>query len=216
MAVWYTGAVRNTRLLLEEIFNSITHGLGVLLVVAGVVTFFLLRTAASDELKIIGFSIFAGSLFLMYLISTLTHSLIFTKAKKVFMILDHSAIYLLIAGTYTPFLLTSLKGLLGYVLLGVVWTLALSGIVFKAFFVEKFKTISTILYIGLGWLIVIAVKPLLQAVTLRIFLFMLLGGIFYTLGTIFYSAKKLPFAHTIWHLFVLVGSACHFAAIYLL
>lgn len=206
----------NIRLLLEEIFNSITHGIGVLLVIVGVVTFLLLKTAASDQYKIIGFSIFALCLFLMYLISTLTHSLIFTKVKKVFMILDHSAIYLLIAGTYTPFLLTSLKGPLGYILLAVVWTLAICGIVFKAIFLEKWKVISTILYISLGWLIVIAIRPLFQAVTFRIFLLMLLGGIFYTLGTIFYSAKKLPFAHTIWHLFVLVGSACHFFAVYLL
>lgn len=201
--------------LLEEIFNSITHGIGVLFVVAGVVAFFLLRTA-NDEIKIIGFSIFALSLFLMYLISTLTHSLMFTKAKKVFMVLDHSAIYLLIAGTYTPFLLISLKGTLGYILLAVVWTFAICGIVFKAIFLEKWKYISTILYIGLGWLIVLAIRPLLHAIPFKIFLLLLCGGIFYTLGTVFYSTKKLPFSHTLWHVFVLVGSACHFAAVFLL
>lgn len=202
--------------LLEEIANSITHGIGFIGAVVGLVLFILFQGKISDIWRIVGFSIFAGSLIFMYLMSTLSHSLIFTKARKVFAILDHSSIFLLIAGTYTYFLLTVLRGVEGWSLLSIIWILSIIGIVLKAFFVDKLRLFSVFIYLFLGWLCIFVIRPMWQGVHLNIFLLLLIGGIFYSLGTVFYSLRKIPFAHSIWHVFVVAASACHFFAIYFL
>ena len=145
--------------------------------------------------------------------STLLHSLSFTKALKVFKVLDHTAIFLFIAGTYTPFLLVTLQGTIGWSMLILVWSLTLIGIFLKVFFVHRFKVISTIAYILMGWIIIFAIKPLFQTMPPGGLTLLISGGLAYTLGTIFYSWKKLPFNHAIWHLFVLGGSACHFFSV---
>jgi len=201
---------------LDEIFSSITHGLGFLAAVAGLFLFLFLQLHTSDIWRIVGFSIFIGTLLCMYLFSTLFHSLIFTKAKRVFVVLDHSSIFLLIGGTYSYFLLTTMRGLTGWILLPLIWTLCIGGILFKIFFTERLKLITVALYLLLGWCILFFIKPFLHVVSLQTFLFLLLGGLLYSVGTIFYASKKIPFAHTIWHLFVVLATVCHFWAIYLL
>lgn len=202
--------------LLDEIFSSITHGLGFLATVAGLILFLFLQLPTSDIWRIVGFSIFIGTLLCMYLFSTLFHSLIFTKAKRIFAIFDHSSIFLLIGGTYSYFLLTTMRGFTGWILLSTIWVLCIGGILFKIFFTDRLKFITVTLYLLLGWCILFFIKPFLHAVSLQTFLFLLLGGLFYSVGTIFYSSKKIPFAHSIWHLFVVLATAFHFWAIYLL
>jgi hemolysin III len=159
-------------------------------------------------------SIYGTSLALLFLFSTLYHSIPAKKVKHVFEVLDHCTIYLLIAGTYTPFMLVKLRSVLGWSLLVAVWLLALFGIVFKSFFINKFRVLSACVYLLMGWLIVIAAGPLKEQLALAGIAWLLAGGIIYSLGLIFYAWKKLPFHHTIWHLFVMVGCACHFVAVF--
>lgn len=202
--------------LAEEITNSITHGIGFIGAVIGLILFFIFQQKTSDIWRIVGFSIFGGTLIFMYFMSTLSHSLIFTKARKVFAVLDHSSIFLLIAGTYTYFLLTTLRGTTGWTLLTIIWGLSITGIILKAFFVDRLHLLSVGIYLGMGWLIVFFIKPLLHILHPNIFILLLTGGILYSVGTFFYSSKKIPFAHSIWHVFVVLATACHFLAIYLL
>ncbi len=194
----------------EEIANSITHGIGAGLSIAALVILVVFAALQGDAWKIVSFSIYGVSLFALYLTSTLYHSFTNPKLKKFFHVLDHSAIFLLIAGTYTPILLISMRGPWGWTLFGLIWTLALGGIILKVFFFERFKILSVLFYIGMGWLAVIAVKPLLEMVPTAVNLWLLIGGIFYTVGVVFYLTKKIPFQHGIWHLFVLGGSVSHF------
>ncbi len=151
---------------------------------------------------------------ILYFFSTMLHSFRPSKAKRFFAILDHSAIYLLIAGTYTPFLLVSIRGALGWTLFGIIWGLAIGGIVFKFIFVDRFNLISTLFYILMGWMIIIAIKPLYESITGTGFTLLLIGGILYSFGAIFYIWEKLPYNHAIWHLFVIAGSSfmyfCYF------
>jgi len=195
----------------EEIANAITHGIGFLLSIAGLVVL-IVRSVATDQspLYLTSVIIFGASMIMLYLCSTLLHSLPFKRTKRLFTILDHSAIYLLIAGTYTPFLLVTLKGVLGWVLFGIVWTIAISGVVFKAIFVDRFNVISTIGYLVMGWLILAAIGPIYTALPTIGFSLLVAGGLLYSLGTIFYLWEKLTFSHAVWHLFVLGGSACMF------
>lgn len=202
--------------ILEEIFNSVTHGIGAIMAVIGLVVFFVIRSRFNGNLQNISFGIFVGSLILMFLMSALGHSLSFTKAKKVFLIFDHSSIFLLIAASYSPFALVPLRGTLGWILLSVVWLLAIGGIIFKALSAEKMKLLTVLLYLGMGWIGILAIYPLFITVKHTVFLLVVLGGVSYSLGTIFYGSKKIRFNHTIWHLFVLLGSTCHFFAVYLL
>ncbi len=199
--------------LLEEIFNSITHGIGFILFLIGFISYFFLREKTTIW-NVIGVCIFTISLLFLYSMSTLSHSLIFTKAKRVFLTLDGAAIFFLIAGTYTPLLLIALRGVFGWILLALVWSVAIAGMTVYAIFFERIKTITVIVYLLLGWLIVIAIKPLHNALSPNIITLLVTGGVLYTTGMIFYNWKKLPFSHTIWHLFVLGGSICHFIAIY--
>ncbi|WP_010283908.1 PAQR family membrane homeostasis protein TrhA [Bacillus timonensis] len=197
----------------EEIANAITHGLGVLLSIPALVLLIVFAVKYGNVWHVVSFSIFGATMFLLYLFSTLLHSITHPKAKKVFAILDHSAIYLLIAGTYTPFVLVTIRGWFGWTIFGVVWGLAIIGIVFKIFFVEKFMILSTVCYVLMGWLIVVGIKPLYEGIGFNGFMLLLTGGILYTVGAIFYVWRKLPFNHAIWHLFVLAGSAAMFFSI---
>ncbi|SMB96078.1 hemolysin III [Desulfonispora thiosulfatigenes DSM 11270] len=199
--------------LAEEIFNSISHGIGALLSIVALVILVSFASISGDVWKIVSFSIYGFTLFFLYMSSTLYHSIFHEKAKRILRILDHSSIYLLIAGSYTPITLISLRGTWGWTLFTLIWTLAITGIVLKIISLEKLKKVSVFLYIFMGWLIIIAIKPMLSTVPKGLFLWLLLGGLIYTLGVIFYSNKKIPFNHAIWHLFVLGGSVAHFLGI---
>lgn len=199
----------------EEISHSITHGIGTLLSIAALVILLVFSSIQKNPWKIVSFSIYGASLILLYLSSTIYHSLSFTKSKKVLEKIDHSMIYLLIAGTYTPILLGPLRNTMGWVLFGIIWFLAIVGIIFKSFFFNKNKVVSTVIYIIMGWLIIINIKQVLLLIPKGMFIWLLLGGIAYTVGTIFYLWKKQPYAHFIWHLFVLAGSILHFFGILL-
>ncbi|AJQ29530.1 MULTISPECIES: PAQR family membrane homeostasis protein TrhA [Pelosinus] len=199
---------------MEEVMNAVTHGIGTLLAVAGLVLLTVLAYLHGDIWHIVSFSIYGTTLVLLYLASTLYHSFTNERIKRIFKILDHSAIYLLIAGTYTPFTLVPLHGVLGWTVFGVVWGLAMIGIVLKIFFAGRFNIISTLCYLGMGWFIVFAIKPLIATVPALGMTWLLVGGLFYTLGSIFYLWKKIPYNHAIWHLFVLAGSISHFIAVF--
>ncbi|RDI43073.1 PAQR family membrane homeostasis protein TrhA [Falsibacillus pallidus] len=191
----------------EELANAITHGIGFLLSIPALVILIVIASHKQDGWYMGSFLVFGISMLLLYLFSTMLHSFKPSKAKRVFAILDHSAIYLLIAGTYTPFVLITLKGTLGWVLFGLIWLLAVCGIVFKCLFIDRFQLLSTIFYVLMGWLIIIAIQPLYHNLTPSGFMFLLTGGILYSVGAIFYIWQKIPFNHAIWHLFVLGGSA---------
>jgi hemolysin III len=198
---------------LEEIFNSITHGIGTVVSIAGLILLVVFSCVYGSLSHIISCTIFGFTLVLLYTASTLYHSFRKPNLKYVFKILDHSCIYVLIAGTYTPFMLVTIRGALGWGIFVLVWSLTAIGILFKVFFVHRFKIISTIAYILMGWIIIFAIKPLFQTLPGGGLVLLICGGLAYTLGTVFYAWKKLPFNHAIWHLFVLTGSVCHFLAV---
>ena len=198
---------------LEEIANAITHGIGLLLSIAGFVVLLVLATLRGTAWHIVACSIYGATLICLYAASTLYHAVISRRVKRALRIFDHSAIYLLIAGTYTPFLLVSLRGPWGWSLFGVIWGLALAGVLFKFWFVERFAILSTAVYIAMGWLVVIAAKPVFTHLRLTAIIWLLAGGLAYTGGVIFFAAKRIPYSHAIWHLFVLAGSICHYFAV---
>lgn len=194
----------------EEIANSITHGTGVGLSIAALVILVVFAAQQSDAWKIVSFSIYGATMITLYMSSTLYHAFPQPNVKRFFRILDHSSIFLLIAGTYTPVTIGQMRGGWGWTLFGVIWGLSIIGINLKIFAMKKLKYISVLIYILMGWMVLIAVKPL-TAVTPPSFLrWMAIGGASYSLGVIFYAWKKLPYHHSIWHLFVLGGSVCHF------
>jgi len=198
----------------EEIANSITHGVGALLSLLGAAV--LLYRAIRGEgttIHVVSFAIYGASLFLLHLSSTLYHAIHHPGAKKVFWIFDHCSIYLLIAGTYTPFLLLSLWGRWGATLLVTIWGLTILGIVFKSLYIGRLRKASVGLYVLMGWLIVVAARELWLKVPHAALVYVAAGGLLYTVGVIFYGWKRLRFHHMIWHLFVLGGSACHYFAI---
>ena len=199
----------------EEIAHALTHGVGAVASIVGLVVMLIWAVHYGDAWHIVAASIYGGSLILLYLASTFYHAFPWPRIKYWFQQADHAAIYLLIAGTYTPFTLVSLRDDWGWLLFGLIWTLAISGVVFKLFFTGRFKLLSTLLYIGMGWLAVVAAKPLLEALSSATLNWLVAGGLAYTLGCVFYLSKRLPFSHGIWHLFVLTGSVCHFAAVLL-
>jgi hemolysin III len=198
----------------EEIANSITHGIGAGLSAVGLIVLVVLATSYGDVWRIVSFSIYGATLIILYLASTLYHSFRNKRVKKIFKILDHSTIFLLIAGTYTPFLLISLRGVWGWILFGVIWGLAVSGIVFKALFINRFRKLSVLIYILMGWLCVVAIKQMVVRIPLGGLIGLTAGGVLYTTGVIFYAWRKLKFSHAIWHLFVLGGSICHYFSIF--
>ena len=199
----------------QEIANSITHGIGAILSIAGLIVLLVMAGTKGDIWRIVSFSIYGTTLVFLYLMSTIYHGSSNTRIKKVFQILDYSAIYLLIAGSYTPLTLISLRGPWGWTLFGLVWGIALTGIMLQIFFFKRMNIISMVLYIIMGWLILIAIKPLIETIPRGMLLWIIAGGISYSLGIIFYLSKKIPYHHTIWHLFVLGGSVTHYLAILL-
>jgi len=197
----------------EEIANSVTHGIGAGLSVAALVILVVFGAKQGDAWRVVSFSIFGSTLIALYLSSTLYHAFRNPKIKRWMKLLDHSSIYLLIAGTYTPIMLTVLRGGWGWTLFGIIWGLALAGIIFKLMFIGRLKKLSLAIYVAMGWLVVIAIKPMLAAVPAGMLMFMLIGGVSYTFGVIFYVWKALPYHHAVWHLFVLGGSITHFFGI---
>ncbi|MCY2688660.1 PAQR family membrane homeostasis protein TrhA [Salinimicrobium sp. TH3] len=198
----------------EELLNVITHGAGLVLSVLGL--FFLIFKALEFDSRrlLLSFLIFGSSLILLYLASTLYHSTKDKRKRFNFKVFDHIAIFVLIAGTYTPFALVTLHGRTGWIILGVVWGIALFGTILKLFFTGRFKILSTLLYVGMGWVIIFAIKPLMENLSSQGLLWLLGGGLAYTIGAILYSISRINYNHAIFHFFVLLGSYCHYMAIY--
>ena len=199
----------------EEIANSITHGIGLLLSISGLVLLVVFACLRGDAWHIVSFSIFGAGMIMVYTSSTLFHSFRNVKIKSILNIIDHSAVYLLIAATYTPFTLVSIRGPWGWSIFGVVWAAAIAGIILKIFFIGKYRTLSTLLYVAIGWVLLIAIKPLYASLPTPGFWLLMAGCFTYSIGVIFFLWRKLPFGHSIWHLFVLGGTICHFFAIIL-
>jgi hemolysin III len=199
----------------EEIANSITHGLGIVLSIAGLATLASFASVFGTALHVVSCAIYGASLILMYTASTLYHSIPLPRAKAVLRRLDHSAIFLLIAGTYTPFTLVLLAGALGWTLCVLVWSLALFGILMQKTLIRQKGYVTALPYIGLGWLAVVGLRPLMEKAPQEAVLLLLAGGLAYTVGVIFFVWKRMPYNHAIWHLFVMAGSAFHFFAVLL-
>ena len=199
----------------EEVANAITHGIGAVLSVAALVLLIVFSSLKGTPWHVVSFTIYGVTMLILYLNSTLVHSFNEGKVKDLFEFFDHSSIYLYIAGSYTPFMLVAIRGPLGWSLFGIVWGFAVLGCLFKAFFVKKFLFMSTIFYILMGWMIVIAWSPLTEAVPEGGMILLALGGLMYTFGTIFYVWRAFPYHHAIWHLFVLAGSILHFFSVFL-
>lgn len=198
-----------------EKLNSISHLIGAVAALAGAVLLVVFASLKGDPWKIVSFSIYGGCLFLLYTFSTLYHSLR-GQPKSIFQQLDHAAIYLLIAGTYTPFMLVTLRGLLGWSIFSLEWGLAIIGILVDTLVPQRNRILPIVIYLAMGWLAIAAFKPLFNALSYMGFLWVLLGGVFYTLGIVFYAFdKRFPHFHGIWHLFVLLGSSAHYVAIFL-
>ena len=212
-------SVSNKRYTLkEEIANGITHGLGVIFGIVALTILLVFSIKKGEPLSIVSFSIYGACIILMFLSSTLYHSIPNENIKKILRVFDHSSIYLFIAGTYTPIALLTMDGYIRIGVLVAVWSIALFGIIFKITTykkMDKFKKISLGLYLGMGWIAVFTVKPIIQTASLKFFIWILIGGLIYTLGTIFYSMKKIPYSHAIWHVFVLGASVVHFLGIFL-
>ena len=198
----------------EEIANSVSHGVGLLATVAATPVLIIAAVQRGVAEGIVGASVFSATMVLMYLTSTLYHALPRNRAKQVFQILDHGAIFLLIAGTYTPFTLGVLRGMWGWTLFGLVWSLALTGIVLKIVYGAWYQRFSTFLYLVMGWLVVIALKVLLLHVSTWGLIWLLSGGLAYTVGVVFFLVdERIRYSHFIWHLFVIAGTSCHFIAV---
>lgn len=199
----------------EEIANAITHGIGVLLSIAALVLLIVFAVMKGTAWHVVSFTIYGSTMVLLYCASTLVHSFPEGKAKKVFEAIDHSCIYIFIAGTYTPISFHIIGGALGWVLFGIVWGLTVVGVVFKSMFASRFLFTSTILYILMGWCIVFAWKPLVANFAPPGLTLLVVGGVLYTVGTVFYMWRSFPYHHAVWHLFVLAGSIVHFFSILL-
>lgn len=194
----------------EEIVNAISHGLATLLSVAGLTLLITLAWLQNDILKVTSFAIYGTSLILLFSASTLYHALLNDKAKKLFKLLDHCAIYLLIAGTYTPLMLVTLADDVGMIMLAIIWGIALLGIVFKIKFGNKYKKLSLATYLGMGFISLTIINKINAQLATEGIALLALGGLIYALGTIFYVQKDKKYSHAIWHVFVLVAAICHF------
>lgn len=203
----------NSQSFAEELANALTHGVGALLSVAGLSVLAVLATIHGGVYHVVGCSVFGSTLVLLYLASTLYHSIPHPRAKRVFQLLDHCAIYLLIAGSYTPFTLVTLGGRWGWSLFGIVWGLALVGIVLQATPTWQWEWLRITLYVAMGWTVLVASGPVMRALPLQALLLVFFGGLAYTVGIVFYCWRSLPYHHAVWHLFVLAGSALHFFAV---
>ena len=198
----------------EEVVNSITHGIGALLSIAALVVLIVVAGKHDDIRHLVSFSIYGGTLVLLYLSSTLYHSFSSPHLKNLFARFDHVSIFLLIAGTYTPILLTNIRGVWGWSLFGIIWGLALSGAVIRSIYLHRFRKLMVAVYLLMGWMFLVAGKQVYLSLPSVSLTFLVLGGIAYSVGVIFYMWRTLPYSHGIWHLFVLAGSVLHFFAIY--
>ena len=204
----------------EEIFNSVTHGIGTIFAIVALTLLVVFAAIYGNAWQVVSVAIYGATLVILYTMSTLYHALTNEKAKKVFQIFDHSSIYLLIAGTYTPFCLVILRqdSYKGWLIFGIIWAMAIFGIVMSSIFPKKFKILKTLSYVIMGWAIAFAIPDMIKILqsinAINCLYFLVGGGIFYTLGIIFYAIKKVPYFHSIWHIFVLLGSVCHFIAIF--
>ncbi len=210
------GAVESQYKLGDILANAITHGVGAALAIVGAVYLIAAAIRGSGRASawvVASCSVFAGTLILVYLCSTLYHSLVRTRARHVFQVLDHAAIYLLIAGTYTPYTLVTLRGPVGWTLFGVVWTLAVAGVIFKSFAVGRFEVASALVYLFQGWFVVVAVRPLVHALGWPGVMWLAAGGAAYTLGIVFFALDRRRYFHAAWHVFVLAGSVAHYFGI---
>jgi hemolysin III len=197
----------------EEVFNSITHGIGTLLSIAALVLLVVMAAIHGDAWHVVSFTIFGSTLVLLYLSSTLYHSFTKEKVKNLFARFDHSAIFLLIAGTYTPFVLTTLRGPLGWSVFGIIWGLAIAGVVIRSIYLTRFRKLMLYIYLIMGWMFLIAVVPMVRLLPVTSWVFLFIGGGCYTIGTIFYAWRNLKYGHGIWHIFVLAGSVMHFFSV---
>jgi len=197
----------------EEIANSVSHGVGLLAALAATPVLVLSAVRHGGAARIAGASVFAAAMVLLYLTSTLYHALPRNRAKRVFQVLDHAAIFLMIAGTYTPITLGVLRGTWGWTLFGLVWSLAIAGVALTAGGGVRYPKLTTSLYLAMGWLILIAVKPLWLRMPSEGLFWLSAGGIAYTVGVVFYAAKRVRYSHFIWHLFVITGTSCHYIAV---
>ena len=197
----------------EEVANSVTHGLGLLASIVGAVVLVSLAAQQGEGWHVASAAVYGATLVALYAASTLYHVFKGTRARDVLRLLDHCAIYLLIAGTYTPITLVSLRGGWGWALFGTVWALAVAGIFFKVFATGRFGYLSTVAYVLMGWICVLALKPILLLLSPGAIALLLAGGVSYTLGTVFYAWERIPYSHAVWHLFVIAGSVCHYLAI---
>ena len=197
----------------EEWVNALTHGLGAMAALAGGAVLITLAAVHGDAWQLAGAIVFGACLLLLYVASTLYHAVAYPQAKARLKVFDHCAIYLLIAGTYTPFTLIGLRGPWGWGLFAAIWTLALAGVVFKLFFTGRYRRLSTLVYVAMGWLVLVALKPLFGALDGWTLGWLFAGGACYTLGTVFYHRPSLRYSHAIWHLFVVAGSVCHYVAV---
>jgi hemolysin III len=199
----------------EELYNALTHGFGALLSLAGLILLLFGAINGGDPWRIVSLAIYGTSLVLLYTASTLYHFEKNEKRKKYLKIFDHSSIYLLIAGSYTPFMLVTINGKWGWIIFSIVWSIAIIGIVFKLKYVGQFKRLSLALYLAMGWVIIIVIKYVIEALPMPALVLLILGGLSYSGGTWFYSKSHKPYYHAIWHLFVIGGSVLQFLAIYL-
>jgi hemolysin III len=197
----------------EEIVHGVTHGIGVGFSVVGLTLLVFLAVLYGNTYQIVSFSIYGATLIILYLASTLYHSFQHPPVKQIFKRIDHASIYLLIAGTYTPFLVIAIQGVWGWALMITIWSLALIGVSFKTLFIHRFKKLSVLTYILMGWLCMVAVNEMLTNIPTGGLIWLAAGGVTYTVGVIFYSLNQFPYAHAVWHVFVLVGSTCHFFAV---
>lgn len=196
-------------IILNEVLNAVTHGIGAGLSIAGMVILIVKGARLGSPIHVVSYTIYGAMMVLLFLTSTLFHSLIFTKAKKVFQVFDHSSIFLLIAGSYTPYCLLVVKGWLGWTLFGIIWFMTLLGIVQKSVFLHKknhVSKISTVIYVIMGWLCVVAAPELYHGLGLGGLILLISGGLSYTIGAIFYSMKHIRYMHVVWHLFVMLGA----------
>ncbi|MFC5577361.1 hemolysin III family protein [Lysobacter niabensis] len=197
----------------EEFANALTHGLGATAALAGGAVLITLAARFGDGWQLIGATVFGLCLLVLYIASTLYHAIQTPVMKARLKVFDHCAIYLLIAGTYTPFTLIGLRGDVGWWLFGAIWTLAVAGVVFKLFFTGRFKLLSTLIYIAMGWLVLAAIVPVFRALDGWTFGWLLAGGACYTLGTFFYHRPSMRYSHAVWHMFVIAGSVCHYVSV---
>ena len=208
-----TDAPASALQLREEFASAVTHGFGALAALAGGIVMVTLAALHGDGWQLASAIVFSLSMLLLYVASTLYHAMVSPRAKSALKVFDHCAIYLLIAGTYTPFTLVGLRGDVGRNLFIAIWSLAAAGIVFKLFFTGRFKLLSTGVYVAMGWLVLLAIRPVMAALDGWTFGWLIAGGVAYTLGTVFYHRPSMRYSHAVWHLFVVAGTVCHYVAV---